>query len=103
MARKAKLFQWTGWAPSDVSKFNGRKCQVSCAAVFPSIAEFKRVTDTPQSGMSWVGVIDVPDEDPQNDVARAAIANPGVVFWRDDVRHVPKNAVVLEHTEPRRA
>lgn len=99
MAGKLILFQWTGWTPRVPG--GGRGTQTSCAGAFPTKAAFMRATNTPRSAMPWVSV------DPEavgrptgNTGATLALANPGVVYYRDTVNHTHNQDVWLVHPKP---
>lgn len=99
------LFQWTGYAPRSMRHERpadkAHLFQVSCAAVFPSKAAFKRATNRRDSDMPWVSTVKVlGDESFGNEGARLALANQGVVFWQDSLRHAPGADVWLEHDSP---
>ena len=99
MAREPKLFQWTGWAPKGAHRPDSKRTpQVSCAAVFSTKAEFMRVTGRRPGDMPYVSVMEV--RTGLNETSDRAIAEPGKVFWRDDVRHIRRDAPVLEHLDP---
>lgn len=94
---KSILFQWTGSAPRE--SVPDHRWQVGCAAVFPSAAAFKRATDMGQAEFkNYVSVHELQDgDDPHNEGARLAIANPGVVYWQDTLNFVPRDAPWAVH------
>lgn len=95
----ATLYQWVGLAPREARV--DHRVQVSCAAVFPSRAAFLRATGSPRSRMDWVSSSPVdPDRPHANEGAQLAIANPGVVYYQDDLRHPRKTAPWIVHPTP---
>lgn len=103
MARKPILFMWTGYAPRALC--SGRVEQVTCAAVFPSRAAFMRATGRKQSDMPYVSVDDEVSEreSVRNQGGEIALANPGVVYFRDTIRHTHREDVWVVHEEAERS
>lgn len=96
---KTILFQWTGAAPRDARV--DHKWQVSCAAVFPTAAAFRRATHMSLSYYkNYVGSDVDPRPDIANEGAQLAMANPGTVYWQDTLRHIPRDAPWLVHPTP---
>lgn len=97
---KLFLFQWTGWISGEHHP-SGRRQQVSCAAVAPSKAAFKRLTDTRDSEMVYVSVRELDEGTPAsiNRVAQAAINEPGTVYWQSKSN---PDQTPLVHPEPKR-
>lgn len=99
---KTLLFQWTGWISGEHHP-SGRRKQVSCAAVAPSKAAFKRLTETMESQMAYVTISEISEQRPvQNVIAKAAIAEPGTVFWQDS-HSIGPDAPVQPHPDPRKS
>jgi hypothetical protein len=99
MAKKLLLFAWLGFAPPGVHRpdMPHRREQVSCAVVLPSKAAFLRMTGYPVSYVQGYVQIDSAEHIGINEVHRAAVAEPGTIFWRDDVRHRGVDAPVLPY------
>jgi hypothetical protein len=103
---KRLLIQWTGTAPKEAVVDHRR--QVSCAAVFPSKAAFRRATNSPVSRDPWFSFTDLDKREARglsndnwgNEGADLAIKNPGVVYYQDDLRNPKRDAPWLVHPTP---
>ena len=106
---KTIIFQWTGFAPREIYDAvpEGKRhiTQASCVAVFPSVAAFLRATDSKRSRLPYISVHDTffRRGDVQNEGARLAMDNPGVVYWKDNLRHEKQDSPWLVHPTPERS
>lgn len=98
MTHTPYLFSWTGFAPKEARV--DHRAQVTCAGVFPTKKAFMEATaSSPSRLRDYVSCWRV-ERDPANEGQRLATENPGVVYWCDTLRHIPRDAPWLVHPRP---
>ena len=97
------LFQWTGILPHGYPSLPEKRHirQASCAAVFPTKAAFLRATGSTRARLPYVSVMEMTEgRTVGNTGAALAVADPGVVYMRDDVNHTRGDDVWVVHPDP---
>lgn len=93
------MFNWTGWAPKEARV--DHRLQVSCSAVFATKKAFMETTGSSSSRLrDYVSCWPTAGHEPANEGQRLAAENPGVVYWQDTLRHIPRDAPWLAHPRP---
>jgi hypothetical protein len=96
------LFNWTGYAPKEAVV--DHRIQVSCCAVFPTKKAFLEATDSSASRLrDYVSCWPIDRRSPAHEGQRLATENPGVVYWQDTLRNIPRDAPWLVHPAPERS
>lgn len=96
MARTLKLYSFTGILPHGFERPDDKRhvVQCSCWVAAYSNAEFMRITN---SGRAFLAYANISERVPDNEGARLAAANPGVVYMNDDFNHAAREDVWIVH------
>lgn len=96
MPRKLKVYGWLGLRPRDmeIAERARHRVQAQCVVAAHSKAEVVQITGARNASNSHLPNL---GETRNEDAIRAAMSEPGTVFFLDDFNHPPGERVYVEH------